>query len=64
MNGESERGRKGGMEEKTGKKNISSSLSFVIRWTDLGAGRRLGCELSEGGDSHGGLVDATELVLH
>ncbi len=56
--------RRGGMEEKTGKKNISSSPSFVIRWTDLGAGRRLGCGLGEGGVSHGGLVDATESVLH
>ena len=39
-------------------------LFFVIRWTALGAGRRLGCGLGEGGGSHGGLVDATELVLH
>jgi hypothetical protein len=52
------------MMTRSGTKNISSSLSFLSWWTDLGAGGRLGCELGEGSDSYGGLVDIIHLLSH
>jgi hypothetical protein len=45
-------------------KRIFTSASLLVGSTDLGGGRRLGCGLGEGSDSHGGPVDTIHLISH